>query len=332
MPRPAWQNRRSRWWLRFAVALVALLVALFVAGPRVEIDTRLRPLALPDDLTAWLAAAEARVHPLPGTEKTIRWAATPGQRTPWALVYLHGFSASRQETAPLAERVAEALGANLFQTRFTGHGLDGTALAEARVNDWLHDGREALAIGQRLGERVIVLGVSNGGTVATWLATQPDGANAVFVLLAPNYGPRQSATEILVWPWALVLATALIGPEYHWQPKNPQHAHYWTHRYPTAALLPMMGMVQLARASPVETVRAPLLLLYSPRDRVVDPARAEALFARWGAPRKELVAIETPADPDGHVLAGDILAPSDTKRITEHIIRFIRALPQPSSL
>ncbi|MDD4273595.1 MAG: hypothetical protein PHG14_07705 [Desulfobacter postgatei] len=37
-------------------------------------------------------------------------------------VYIHGFSATRKETAPLSDLVAKTLNANLFYTRLSGHG------------------------------------------------------------------------------------------------------------------------------------------------------------------------------------------------------------------
>ena len=52
-------------------------------------------------------ASEAAFTDLrPGTNKGIVWQGADRQRRPWAVVYLHGFSASRLETAPLAEVVA----------------------------------------------------------------------------------------------------------------------------------------------------------------------------------------------------------------------------------
>ena len=96
---------------------------------------------------------EAEAAPLPGTEALVAWAGEPGHQTDVALVYLHGFSASRQEIAPVIERVAEARGANVFFTRLTGHGLDGAGLAAASLDDWLTDSRRALEIGARLGRR-----------------------------------------------------------------------------------------------------------------------------------------------------------------------------------
>lgn len=303
-------------------------VVVFLLGPRVAVETTLRPFTPPDDLDAYLAAQEARFDDIiPGTEKTIVWAGEPSVQTPLSLVYLHGFSASRQETSPLAEELAAELGANLFYTRFTGHGRSGEALAEATVNDYLNDTWEAYQIGRQLGERVIIIGVSTGGTAATWLAAQPDVDDLhTLVLISPNFGPADSTAEILTWPWAEQIATALIGPERAWEPANDLQREYWTEQYPTRALLPMMGLVKLARRSDLAAMSAPTLLLYSPDDTTVNPARTEEVAAQFGAEPLQITPLPSTTDTDNHVLAGDIMAPHNTARVQEMILSFLHDL------
>ena len=105
-----------------AGVLAATLAALVFLGPRVEVDTRVPEVTFPDSsppaVAGWIAEGEARHDDLvPGTEKTVVWAdSTSRSSTPLSLVYLHGFSATRQEVYPLAEELARSLGANLFLT------------------------------------------------------------------------------------------------------------------------------------------------------------------------------------------------------------------------
>ncbi len=305
--------------------LVCALVIIFFAGPRVEIKTELDPVDLPADLDRYLGEAEAAFDDIvPGTEKTIHWAGEVGVRTPLSVVYLHGFSATRQETAPLSERVAESLGANVFYTRFTGHGRDGAAMLDGSVNAWLNDAHEALRIGQRLGERVVVIGVSTGGTIATWLAAQLSTEQvAAYVLISPNFAPADSRTGLLLWPWGGHIAELLIGPEQSWEPSNARHGQYWTHRHPTRALLPMAGMVSLVNSLDLSLIDAPVLVVYSPEDRVVNAAATETAFAALGSSRKHLAAYTDADDLDQHVLAGDILSPGSTEAIATMIVDFV---------
>ena len=132
------------------VTSVAVLLIAFIAGPRTPVIHQPQSVELPADLPGYLAKAEAAYPDItPGAEKTILWAHQDHQQTELAIVYLHGFSATRQETAPLSDDLAKSLGANLFYTRLAGHGRSSAAMGEASAGDWLNDAEEALAIGQR---------------------------------------------------------------------------------------------------------------------------------------------------------------------------------------
>lgn len=319
-------------WSRIAALLLVVLTALWLAGPRVQVETSLRPVTLPEDVEGWLAEREAAIPDLrPNTEKRIHWA-DPARKaqTPVALVYIPGFSATRQEMAPLAETAAAALGANLFSTRLTGHGSSGEALAGATVNDWLNDIHEAVAVGERLGEKVVILATSTGGGLVTWLAAEGHLGERVagIVLFSPNYGSRSPGSELLVGPWARPLARLAIGPERSWEPLNEGQATYWTHRYPVEAAVQAMATVSLIRSSDPGKILLPVRIYYSPEDTVVDPARTQALFARIAAPDKSLVPVLDGDDPDHHILAGDILSPSTTARLAKEVVEFVERVVQ----
>ena len=169
---------------RILLAILVLLVvlALAVAGfwflaPREPVDTTIRfdPATIGSDPDAYLARQEADVPNLRrNAQKEIVWAYPASRaKTPLAIVYVHGFSAAKAEVRPLPDEVAaRRSGANLFYTRLTGHGRDGAAMEQAAVNDWLNDLAEAVAIGRRIGDRVVVIGTSTGGTLATFGATR----------------------------------------------------------------------------------------------------------------------------------------------------------------
>lgn len=314
--------------LRIVLAAI-LMLTFFLSGPRVDLDATVHPLALPRDLDSYLERTESTCQALvPGTEKKIVWARTPGEQSALALVYVHGFSASRQDTAPLAEMVARRLDANLFSTRLTGHGCGGEAMSTGSVQAWVNDLHEAMEIGRRLGRRVVLMGISTGGTLALWQAARENPeAVAALVLLSPNFGPADRRTVILTWPWGAQLAELLVGKTRSWQPVNEEQGRYWTSSYPVRALLPMMGMVKLVRSLELEEVRIPTLVVYSPEDKLVDVTAILAAFHRLGAARKLLVACPGVGDPYGHVLAGDILSPVTTEPVASSVVDFVLGLP-----
>ena len=142
---------------------------------------------------------------IPGTEERVRLV-DGAKRTEWVVVMLHGFSATRQETAPLGELVATALGANLFEARLSGHGQAENPMAGVRAEHWLHDTARALARGAELGDKLIVIGTSTGATLAAAMLEQPAAEPVdTVVMISPNFAPRGAAARWLTRPGGLLL-------------------------------------------------------------------------------------------------------------------------------
>lgn len=283
---------------------------------------------LPEDIEVWLANSERQVTAqfalIPATEKRVTWHGDPGTRTPYAVVNLHGFSATRQETAPLAERVAGSLGANLFETRLAGHGHTEQPMHAVQAEDWLADTAEALAIGARLGEKTVVIGTSTGGTLALAMSSH-DSADAVsdIVLISPNLQPNDGKAAWLTRPAGPLIARLVAGDTRSWEAHNEQQERYWSTSYPMDAAIEVMRLVDLLNARLPMQLEQNLLVLLSPDDTVVSPEATKQAFARIDAPRKTLIAIENAGDPSNHVLAGDILSPSSTDDVAALIVDFV---------
>jgi esterase/lipase len=310
----------------------ALLVVAVLLGPRVPMDTAVSPPELPAGglhaIAAAVREAEARVAGItPGAEKEVVFhdSLAPAV-TPLSVVYLHGFSATRREIEPVPTLVAEAVGANRFMTRLTGHGRDGPAMAEATLNDWLQDGEEAMAVGSAIGERVVLVGTSTGGSLAVWLAAHSSLRDriAALVLVSPNFGVPDPMAGLLLWPWGGTLARWVVGEEYSFEPRNEGQERWWTTRYPSSALLTMQAMVQQLRETDLSQVEVPVLVFYSPEDEVVDPAKTLAALEEFGTAVKEVVAVPRAPGTDAHVLAGDILWPGNNGPVSTRIVDFLR--------
>lgn len=287
-------------------------------------------MKLPSDLSqldAWLADQEAKLDIIDGAEKTIIWSQTK-QKTQYSVVYLHGFSASRQESAPVADIVATSLDANLFYTRLTGHGLQDNGLVECTSEDWKKDTLEAIGIGQQLGHKVIIIAKSTGATLATWLMQQEAVATehiAALVFLSPNFSPNSRAAYLLdiVGDMGLKLIETLAGKTYSWEPPTPLQAKYWTYSYPYTALAHMIRLVKEVMKIDKASIEVPTLMVYSPQDAVVSPSAIEESFAQWGGAQKSLHTFELSESPNQHVLAGNIVSPSSTEALCGIIEHFL---------
>ena len=321
---------------RFLGRLLLLLIALgalaWAFGPR-EPAARSQPVspAITAD-PALLAAREAGFDDIvPGTEARVIWAGETGVITPFSILYLHGFSASSEEIRPVPDNVAEALGANLVFARLPGHGRSAGAMAEPTAGDWIDDTDLMLDIARALGERVIVIGTSTGGTLAAYAATEADMAIDVagIAFLSPNIRVADPAGALLEWPFASTFVPWIIGPERAFTPHNEGQATYWTERYPTAAVIRLGALLRETRGRDYGSVTIPALFLFSDADTVVSAAATRDFAAAWGGP-VTLLPQDLPAegvDPSSHVIAGDILSPAMTGPVTQTILDWVATLP-----
>lgn len=317
-----------------AILLTVLVVAaLWLLVPRTGIDItpRFDPTVMGDDIPAWLARREGVFDDItPGAEKRIIWASEAGAHTEWAVIYLHGFSATSEETRPLSDLVAQELGANLFYTRLAGHGRDGAAMGAATGEDWVLDLDEALAIGRRIGDRILIISTSTGGTLATIAATDPNRAQGVagMVLMSPNYRLADRMAQVLLdGPYVEYWGALVAGKEHSFTPRSPEQARWWTTSYPIQALYTLAALMRATRALDPADATVPALFVWSGRDLVVDEAATAKVAAAWGAPAKTLQLALTPQDdPHGHVIAGRILSPDQTEPVAQAILDWVGSL------
>jgi esterase/lipase len=319
---------------RILIVFLAILVVagvVFALGPRPEADlvADFDASSIGSDVEAYIAEAENTVSDLrEGMGKEVIWAdPLTKAKTDVAVVYLHGFSASKEEIRPVPDLVAEALGANLYYARLAGHGRSGDAMAEATAKDWMNDLAESLAIGQQLGERILLITVSTGGTIAKagyandGLMDSVDG----LVLISPNFKINNPAAPLLTMPWARWIVPAISGAERSFEPVNDLHARNWTTKYPTRALFPMAAMVRDAEKVKASDINVPALFMFDPNDKVISAETARAVAGSWSGP-VEIIEVADNDDPFNHVIAGDSLSPSTTQSTADAITAWWQAL------
>ena len=324
-----WRKLKVVVYLLLFLALAAGLV--WFLGPRPVADTTItfQSASLPDDLDTYLSGKEAAFPDIRAdNQKQIVWAYPNSKaKTPLAIVYVHGFSASPAEIRPVPDEVAKRLGANLFFTRLTGHGRTGDAMSDGSVNGWVNDYAEAIAIGRRLGEKVIVMATSTGASLATWAADKPDLARDVagYVFVSPNYGVQARGSFLLNGPYAPTVARLVLGDRYSFEARNQRQEENWTTEYPSTAVVPMGQLVALAKGARVEDVEAPVLFIFSPNDTVVQPEQTRAMAARWRG-KSDMMEVTDSTDTAQHVIAGDILSPGTNAELIDKISSWIEAL------
>ncbi len=317
--------------LAFGGLLIAVLVGggwFMVTSARPDLAGAFDPRRFGEGVQVYFESIESGVGDItPGVEKRVIW--QPGgyeRRTPLSVLYLHGFSATSEEIRPVPDRIAQALGANLVYTRLQGHGRDGAALGQASVAGWMADLAEGLAAARAVGDRVVVLSTSTGGTLATVAAVDPDLSRdvAAMIFVSPNYAINQRFAGLLTAPGARIWLPWVLGPERRFDPASADQATYWTNPYPVQALVPMAALVRAVSRLDVTQAPMPALFRISDADQVVQPQATRAIAARWGGGGTlQVVDLGPGDDPSAHVIAGDIMSPGQTNQTVADMLAWL---------
>lgn len=315
--------------LKIALLVTVALVLLALSGPKVHVKTDWEEVQVPNDIDAWLSASEESVPNIrPELQKQIIWADSNRTKTAVSVVYVHGFSSSRLETFPFSDSIAAAFGANLYYTRLSGHGQGSDEMGSALAGDWLQDTAEAIRVGEAIGERVILIGTSTGATLIAWANFEPELMEnvAAQVWISPNFGPSDSKSEMLLWPWGRQLLHTILGDTYSYEPQNERHDNSGTASYGSDVLLQMMGLVDIVRSSDFSALTIPTFMVYSPTDRVVDHSVSISIYGDMGSAPKDSMVVLTALDTHDHVIVGDALGPENTIRVAQRVTGFLKGV------
>jgi esterase/lipase len=188
-------------------------------------------------------------------------------------LFFHGFTAAPYQFEPLAEVLFKA-GYNVLIPLLPGHGIAG---------DWDRDNppplpvhrkvyeRFALSwleVAKKLGNEVIVGGLSGGATLAAWLAIERRQEIKKALLFACYLSSNKFILDLFV---------KILPVYFEWQNKdNREPIGYPGFRIPELRVFLDMGKEILDRVQNEDT--APMLLIYSESDEGVDQNELKFLF------------------------------------------------------
>lgn len=257
--------------LYFGVPIL-ILVIVYVSGPKPaepKFDKTFSPIiAEPAALEAYIAMKERMHNIKPGNEARIVWANPTKTKTEYAVVYLHGFSASQMEGDPVHRRFAREFGANLYLARLADHGIDTTeTLLNFTAERFWNSAKDALAIGKAIGDKIILVTCSTGGTVALMLAAEYPNDVYAMINMSPNIAINDPAAFLLNDHWGLQIARNVLGSNYReWTPTGDR-AKYWNSKYRIEALVQLEALVESSMTKETfERVKQPCLTLYYYKD------------------------------------------------------------------
>lgn len=301
-------------------AVITVLLTVYILGPRPA--TPEYNIALPQipetaaAVETYIESREQRHTIKPGNEARIVWAdpATKA-KTPTAVVYLHGFSASQREGFPAHMGFAEKFGCNLYLARLSDHGIDTVpAMADLTVDRLWDSAKEAYAIGRQLGDEVIIMGTSTGGTLALKLAAEYPEIKGV-INFAPNIEINDPAAFLLNKPWGLQIARLVFKGDTRTVPSDATYRKYWYDTYRLEATVELQQLLSTAATEEVfERVTCPVWSGFYYRDEAnQDPtvrvSAIKEMHTKLGTPDHLQAAVAFP-NAETHVIACDLLSKS----------------------
>jgi pimeloyl-ACP methyl ester carboxylesterase len=245
-----------------------------------------------------------------------------GHATARSIVLLHGFTNSPHQFDSLAD-VFYREGDNVYVPRLPNHAERGSSPAAlARLTaETLRDAADrAVDIGRGLGDSVIVVGLSGGGTMAAWIAqNRGDVRRAVIVapLMAVSHVP-----PVFEVP---AVGVALRFPDItHADPRDarqPDRELGWS----THGVGQILRLGLAARRASVVTPPAThdIRILLNANDRTVSRSAVLGLGRRWLQHGASVDVFEL---PDSLGLPHDVIDPRQPVRRTDIVYPVVRAL------
>lgn len=238
--------------LLITASILGIFVLVYLVGPsfpKPELSDKLPEIKVETaGFETYLATKNSALKLKPDNESRIIWANDSLKaKTEYCLLYLHGFSASWYEGEPVHRDFARRYGMNLYIPLLASHGIDTTeALIDMTPDRLYESAKEALVAAQVLGQKVILMSTSTGGTLSLKLAAEFPELMAGLILLSPNVAINNSAAFLLSKPWGLQIARQVYKGNYRVTNTDfaSEDCRYWNCKYRLEAVCYLQQLVE----------------------------------------------------------------------------------------
>jgi esterase/lipase len=327
--------------IRKLFVIFVVFAVIYILGPKPSTPVyspELPAVPTASILEAYVQQQESKHKVKPDNEARIVWANDSlKQKTEYAIVYLHGFSASQEEGDPVHRNIAKQFGCNLYLPRLAEHGIDTTdALINMTADNLWESAKEAYAIGKQLGDKVILMGTSTGGTLALQLAAAyPEIAG--LVLYSPNIAINDPNAWIVNNHWGLQIARLVKGSKFNTASTNtPLYNQYWYRQYRLEGAAQLQELIETAMIpATFELVKQPVLTLYYYKDEehqdpVVKVSAMKDMMPKLGTPAVQKRILAMP-NTGNHVMASPIQS-RDAEGVERETAAFLKEILHLKSL
>jgi esterase/lipase len=322
-------------FLRSLLILFLVFLIVYAFGPQVKSGDYTDGLYNIRDtglvLEHWLDLKESKLKLKPDNQARIIWQNDSLKtRTKYAVVYLHGFTASQEEGDPVHTNFAKSIGANLYLARLSEHGKDTSEpLYNMTATSLWESAKEAYSIGKQLGEKVILMGTSTGGTLVLMLAAEQYPEISGVILISPNIEINDPLAFIANDQWGLQLTRFVMGGNMRTlKNTSPEYQKYWNHQYRNEAILQVQQLLEDKMTTETfRQINQPLCMFYYYKDEehqdpVVRVSAMLNMFNSISTPENKKRKVPVPEGGD-HVL-GSYIKSKDLKTVDIESLKFAR--------
>lgn len=306
-------------WIIIIGITIFIILLFYFFGPVQKYETpKLLDTSLDlnlSDIDRYISEKEAKIPDLKAdNQASIIWAdTTQRQKTDYAVVYLHGFSASQKEGDPIHRDFAKRYGMNLYLPRLEDHGrLDTNSFVHLTPESYIQSAEDAIDIGKLLGNKVIVMSCSTGGTLSAILASAGENIHCM-IMYSPNIDIYDPMSELLIYPWGRQLTELVMNGQYNRVVYDSLGRAYWNYIYHTNALFVLKTMIRdYMTEDHFKKIKIPVFMGYyykdeEHQDNVVSVKRMLDFYEQISTPEPLKQKMAFP-DAGGHVISSSVFS------------------------
>ena len=320
--------------LKIVILSFFALIVIYFLGPKPPkpvLNDVLPTVASINTLDAYITSMEAPYKIKPNNEAKIIWADSSKTQTEYAIVYLHGFSASQMEGDPVHQNIAKQFHCNLYLARLAEHGIDTTEdLMNLTAEKYWESAKLAYSIGKQIGKKVILMSTSTGGTLALQLAANyPEIAG--LILYSPNIEVFNPSAPLLNNPWGLQIGRTVLKSNYvDIKYKDSAYPKFWNTHYRIEAVVALQHLLEATMTETTfKKIHQPTLALYyykdeANQDNVVKVNAIQKMMQQIATPSNLKMEMAMP-NTGNHVIASPIVS-KDIVSVEQATAKFMQEI------
>ena len=255
-----------------------------------------------ENIDDYLEQKESEVSDIyPYAEKTVFWNNSKKNKTKYSIVFIHGFTTTGYQSKEFLNKLSAELNANLFMTRLSGHGVPYEGTKQMQIDKIMYDVAEAIIIGERIGENVILIGHSLGGALSMLAADDELLSKKIDTLVL--FAPGNSGISPFAFMNTLISSLVDRTGSLCWLidcdprsfmdlPEDEKWENYFATDFDTNIFYQIARIPFATDSISYDTISTSALVFYDENDQLVNAGKLKSNFEKWAAKNK-VVSIET---------------------------------------